>query len=289
MSIGVVVVAAGVRAGGHGGSATVIIGAALVGLASSLSPRRAAAVLMPLALLLGLRVGPALAGTSTARWLAVVLGLAGAGLALLPAIAPRRASLPFCAALVPWTLAAAIGPLSGTPVAARALAVGAVLAVALGGPLAVLAALPGAALVVYAVADGHGWPKPVLAGLLVATLLGLTSGRAVPTTARLRVVDTAVLAAGAWFVLRPTSWTWTRVSGLRAYTDGTALAAAVVVLAGVLLAIAGRRLATEPLTPWIVGDDERAAFPAARVEVAVVAAALLMGLVAAALVRSASL
>ena len=288
VSIGVVVVAAGVRAGGHGGAAAVIIGAALVATASSLSPRRTATVLMPLALLLGLHVGPALAGTSTARWLAGVLGIAGAGLALVSAIAPRFAP-GVGAALVPWTLAAAIGPLAGLPVAARALAAGTVIALALGGPLALLAAAPGAAMLVYAIADGHGWTQPMLAVLLVATLVGLTSGQAGPATARLRVVDTVVLAAGAWFVLRPTSWAWARVAGLRAYSDGTVLAAAVTLIAGVLLTIGGARLATEPLAPWIVADEAQAASPSARVPVVMVAAAGLMGLVAAALVRSAAL
>ena len=285
-SIAVVVIAAGVRTGGHRGAAVVIIGAALVAIVSSYSPRRAATVLMPLALLLGLHVGPGLAGTSTARWLTVVLGIAGAGLALLPSIAPRCAAPAMCAALVPWTLAAAVGPLAGTPVAARALAAGSVIALALGGPLALLAATPGAAVLAYAIADGHGWPRPVLAVLLVATVLGLTSAQAGQTAARLRGVDTMMLAAGVWFVVRPTSWAWTRLAGLRAYTDGTALAVVVAVIAGAVLTITGGRLATEPLTPWIVASEERAAVPSGRVGVVVVAAAVLMGLVAAALVRS---
>jgi hypothetical protein len=288
-SIGVVVIASGVRVGGDGGAAEVVIGAALVATASSNSARRSATVLMPLALLLALRVGPALAGTSTARWLAVVLGTAGAGLALLPAIAPGRVSLSVCVALVPWTLAAAIGPLPGTPVAARALAAGTVITLALGGPLALLSAAPGAAMFVFAVADGHGWVQLVLAVLLIATLLGLTSGRAGSATARVRVVDAVVLTAGAWFVLRPTSWTWARVAGLRAYSDGTALAVAVALIAGVLLTITGRRVATEPLTPWIVAEEERAVPPSTRAQVVMAAATVLMGLVAAALVRSAAL
>ena len=116
----VVVIAAGTRVGGNGGAATVIIGVAVVAIAASVSLRRAATVLVPIALLLGLRVGPALAGTSTARWLAVVLGVAGAGLAVLPTVVPACARSARCAALVPWTLAAAIGPLDGTPVARAA-------------------------------------------------------------------------------------------------------------------------------------------------------------------------
>jgi hypothetical protein len=288
MSIGVVVAATGVRAGGHGGAAAVIIGAVLVAVASSWSARRAVTVLTPLTLVLGLHVGPALAGTATARWLAVMLGIAGAGLALVPAIAPRRAPA-LCVALVPWTLAATIGPLAGTPPAARALAAGTVIALALGGPLALLAAAPGAAMFAYAVADGRGWPRPVLAALVAATLLGLVTGQTVRATARLRVVDTVVLAAGGWFVLRPTSWTWTRVEGLSAYSEGTALAAAVALIAGVLLAITGTPLATEPPTPWILTDDKQRASQSFRAELVVVAAAVVMGLVATALVRSARL
>jgi hypothetical protein len=290
MSIGVVVVAAGVRGGGHGGAATVIIGAALVAIASSLSPRRAATVVVPLALLIGLRVAPALAGTPSARWLALVLALAGAVLALAPVIAPRFHRSPaVCAALVPWTLAAAVGPLAGMSVAARALATGAVLAVALGGPLALLAAAPGAAMLMYAVADGHGWPRPVLAVLLVTTVVGLTSARAGQATARLRPIDAVVLAVGAWFVLRPTSWAWARAAGLRAYTDGTVLAAAVALIAVVVVTVSGARIATERLTPWIVSDEDQTASSSGGVEMVMVAATVLMGLLAAALVRSASL
>ena len=188
---------------------------------------------------------------------------------------------------MPWTLAAAIGPLAGTPVAARALAAGTVIALALGGPLALLAVVPGTAVLVYTVADGNGWLRPVLGVLVVATLLGLTSGQPGATiTARLRVVDALVLAAGAWFVVRPSSWAWTRVEGLRAYGDGTVLAAAMALIAGVVLTITGGRLAGEPLLSWIVADEEQAASRSARVDVVTLTAVVVMGLVAAALVRS---
>jgi hypothetical protein len=194
-----------------------------------------------------------------------------------------------CAALVPWTLAAAVGPLAGTPVAARALAAGTVIALILGGPLALLAATPGVAVLAYAIADGHGWPRPALGLLVVATAFGLTARQVRATTAvGLRAVDALVLAAGAWFVLRPSSWTWTRVDALRAYSDGTALAGAVALIVGVLLALAGGgHIAVEPLMPWFVADGEpNAAGRPARVDVVTVAAVVLTGLVAAALVRS---
>lgn len=287
LSIGVVVIAAGARAGGNGGSVAVIVGAALAGIASSVSPRRAATVLLPIALLLGLRVGPTLAGTSTARWLAVVLGVAGAGLALLPAVVPACARSARCAALVPWTLAAAIGPLAGTPVAARALAAGTVIALVLGGPLALLAAAPGAAVFVYAVADGNGWARPVIALLLAATVLGLTSGQAQETTpARLRIVDALALALGVWFVVLPESWGWTRVEALRAYSDGTALAGAVASIVAVLVAIRAGGVTADPFLPWILTSEEETAAPSARLDVVMVTVVVVMGLLAAALVRS---
>lgn len=289
MSVGAVVIGAGVRTGGHGGAISVVVGGVLVATTGSLSARRAPTVVVPLALLITLHVGPQLSGTSGARTLAVVLGLCGAGLALLPSIVPRCASPALCAPLVPWIAAAAVGPISGTPSAARALAAGAVIVLALGGPLAVLATVPGVALLAYAIVDGHGWPRIVLAVLLAVTAVGLTNARAATGSVRLRPVDGAMTAAGIWFVVRPTSWTWTRVSGLSAYSDGTALAAAAALIAGVLLTISGGRVPPEPLTPWIIGEDPTAARPSARVDVGIVAAAALMGLIAAALVRSARL
>ncbi|MEY2449366.1 MAG: hypothetical protein QOH79_2842, partial [Acidimicrobiaceae bacterium] len=91
LSIGVVVAAAGVRSGGDRGAAAVIVGATLVAIAASVSPRRPVTVILPLALLLGLHAAPQLTGTSSARWLAVALGVAGAALALVPRIVPRCA------------------------------------------------------------------------------------------------------------------------------------------------------------------------------------------------------
>jgi hypothetical protein len=97
------------------------------------------------------------------------------------------------------------------------------------------------------------------------------------------------VAAGVWLVVRPTSWTWTRVSGLSAYSDGTALAAASALIAGVMIALARGHIAAEPFARWIIEEDSVAVRPSARVEVGIVAAAALMGLVAASLVRSARL
>lgn len=287
LGAGAVAIAAGARAGGDGGAVAVVAGVALVGTVASLSTRRAATVLVPVALVLGLRVGPALAGTSAARPLAVALGLAGAGLALLPFVAPGCGRWARGSALVPWTLAAAVGPLAGTPVAARALAAGVVIVLVLGGPLAVLSALPGAALLVYAVADGNGWPRPVLGLLFAVTVLGLTYGHEDPAAfARVRVVDALALATGVWLVVLPETWGWMRVEGLRTYTDGTALATAVAVAAATLYTITGGRLAAEPFVRSVVAGDEHVVPQRVRVDVVMVVAVVLMGLVAAALVRS---
>jgi len=120
-----------------------------------------------------------------------------------------------------------------------------------------------------------------------------TAVRADARPGPLRAVDGLLLLAGAWLVVRPTSWTWIRADGLRAYSDGTALALATALISGVAMTIAGGRFATEPLVPWLVaGDDGKEGLDGdrpARFDTAAVTAVALMGLVAAALVRSARL
>jgi hypothetical protein len=286
---GLVVAAAGLRAGDRGGVTAVVIGVGIIATAASLVPRRSLVVVVPAALLLGVRVGPTLVGTSTARWLAVGLGVGGAALAMTPAFVGRLAGPAFGAVLVPWSLAAAVGPVVGTTPAARPLAAGAVLALALGGALSLLAAVPGVAVLVYALADGHGWPRAALSAFAGATLIGLVlQGPRGRGATRLRVVDGAALALGVWFFVRPTSWAWTRIGELRAYSDGTLLAMASALIAGVLLTTSGRRLDYTPLAPWLVtsADDGPVL---GKVNVLSVAIAALTGLLAAALVRSARL
>ncbi|MEY2453515.1 MAG: hypothetical protein QOD92_3089 [Acidimicrobiaceae bacterium] len=289
ISVGVVLTAVGVRVGDRSGAVTLIVGTAVIAVAASLSPRRAVNMLVPVSLVLALRVGPQLAGTAEARWLAVALALAGVGLAVVPAIPRWRATSLGVAALVPWALVSTIGPLAGMPVAARALAVGTVLALTLGGPLALLAAAPGTAMVASALAGGDGWPRPVLALLAIATVIGLTTGSSRPVAPRSRAVDGVAALAASWFVLRPTSWTWTRVEGLQAYSDGTVLAAATALIAGVALAISGAHLIPEPIAPWVLADDEHDSLPPARVDLLLMSAVALMGIIAAALLRSARL
>jgi hypothetical protein len=293
---GVLAAAAGTRAGGHSGVTAVVLGAAAVGVVASIAPRRSTTLLAPIALVVGLHAGSHLAGTSNARWLAVVLGLAGAALVAVPRFVSRFAWASPVAALVPWTLAAAVGPLSGASFAARPLAAGVVIALALGGPLALLASLPGAAMLAYAIADGQGWARPALAALLIATVFGVTAVARAETVTRVKVraVDAIVMLAGAWFVARPTAWTFARVEGLRAYTDGAALAVAAALITGVAVAASGYALAVEAATPWLLVEAEPAApnegsLPPSRVEVIAIAAAALTGLVVVALVRSARL
>jgi hypothetical protein len=193
------------------------------------------------------------------------------------------------AALVPWTLAATVGPLAGMPMAARALAAGTVLALALGGPLALLAAAPGAAMLATALADGDGWSRPVLALLAVVTVIGLTTSSTGTGVPRARAVDAVAAMAATWFVLRPTAWTWARVEGLQAYSDGTVLAAASALIVGVVLGITRARFVPEPIGPWMLADDGPDSRPPTRVDVVLVSAVALMGIVAAALLRSARL
>jgi hypothetical protein len=304
LSGGIVVVAAGVRTGGRGGSTAVIVGAALVAIVGALVPRRARVIVVPAALALGVRVGPSLSETSSARWLALMLGIAGAALALVPVML-RRSNVEWlmlrsrrfplhirpalCAAVAPWALAAAVGPLAGTTVAARALAAGAVLALLLGGQLALLAAVPGAAVFVYAVADGHGWPRAALAVLLLATIVGATWRRPLTEGARLAVADAVALVLTAWLVIRPTAWAWMRVGDLQAYREGALMALAAALIAGVLLTISGGRLELAAIAPGFVGGGDEDVPDAGGLWVVTLAIVVAMGLLAAALVRSARL
>ncbi|MEY2434685.1 MAG: hypothetical protein QOC92_4410 [Acidimicrobiaceae bacterium] len=288
---GVVVAAAGLRAGGRGGVTAVVVGVALVATVAALVSRRSLVVVIPAALVLGIRLGPALAGTSTGRWLAVALAVGGAALVLVPAVVRGFASPAYGAVLVPWTLVAAVGPVAGTTTGTRPLAAGAVVALALGGTLSLLAAVPGSAVLTYALADAHGWPRATLSLLLGATLFGLAlrRPRADGGAARLRVVDGAALALGVWFVVRPTSWAWTRLGDLRAYSDGTVLALASALIAGVLFTGTRSQLEYAPLAPWLVAADHDDRPVGATVNVLAVAVSVLTGLIAAALVRSARL
>jgi hypothetical protein len=282
----VVGAAAGVRTGGTGGAAAVVLGVGALATAAALAPRRSLMVVTPAALLVGLRVGATLTADPTGRRTAVVLGAAAALLAVAPLVVPRRWWPAPAAALKPWALVAATGSLPGVAAASGALAVGALLAGMLGGPVGVVAALPGGAVLAHALANGAGGARAVVSLLLVATVGGLVMARPAAPAPRVRRVDAAVAALAAWFVVRPTSWTVARIGDVRAYTSGVPLAAAAAVVAGAALVVSGCALVSAPLAPWIVAPDVEDSAVTARVQTVTVAAAALLGLVAAALVRS---
>src|SRR5205814_4688073 len=135
---------------------------------------------------------------------------------------------------------------------ARVLAAGAVFALLLGGPLALLAGLPGAALLVPAIADGGGWPRAALGLLLAATLAGLLLGRPAATRVHLRVVDGITLALTAWLVVRPTAWAWAHVADADAYSDGTVLALASALIAGVFVTARRGSFDLTEVGPWLL-------------------------------------
>jgi hypothetical protein len=285
-AVGVVAAAVGVHNGGRGGAAVVVLSAAVLAVLGSV-PRRAIGVIAPLALVLALRVAPELAGQSAARATAVVLGIAAVIAATASVTSSRWTVQARCAALAPWALVAAIEPVPGTGGAARALVAAAVLALLLGGPLASLAALPGGAVLVYAIADGDGWVRATLALLLALTLAGLLRPDVSPTGRRIRAVDGVGAALGGWLVVRPSAWTWMHISDVTAYEEGTAIAVAVALLLGVVLAGQGAALDRAAVPPWLVVDDTEAVpSGAARLPTVV---GIATGIVVALLLRSARL
>jgi hypothetical protein len=283
---GLVLAGVGLHTGDHRGAVLVLAGVTAIAVAGALVPRDALVVLVPAALVLGLRVAPALDAGSVSRWTAVGLGVAGVALA-----AVRRPW--WCAALIPWTLAAGAGALPGTAGAGPALAAGAVLALALGGQAAVLAAVPGAALFTYALVDGDGWVRPALAVLLGATVVGLSMAQSASDgeAQAWRWIDSVPAVAGAWLVLRPTSWTFLRVDDLSAYVEGTAFAIAAGLIGGVAAIASGRFTVTElrPLFVRSTVEPSEAGAVEPGVEIAPVLLVVVTGIIAAALVRSARL
>jgi len=280
------VAAVGVHNGGRGGAIAVVLSVAVLAVLASV-PRRAIAVVVPVSLVLGLRVAPEIAGQSSARVTAVVLGVVAVAATVVSMTGDRWSWPARCAALAPWALVAAIAPVPATVGASRALAAAAVLALLLGGPLASLAALPGVAVLVYAIADGEGWIRAVLALLVALTLAGLLRPDVAPTGRRVRLVDGVGAVLGAWLLARPSAWTWVHISDVSAYEEGTAIGIAVALLVAVALAGQGAALDGTAVPPWLLVDDARATpTGAARVPVAV---AVATGIVVALLLRSARL
>ena len=287
------IAAGGVRWGDERGTVLVAIGAGLAGAVAARSPRQPLVVLLPVGLLVALRVVPGLGAGTTGRATAVALAAAAAAVVVLPRVLRRLAAWSSApAALALWTVAAAIGAVESSGVAARPLAVAAVLALALGGPLSLVSAVPGLALLAYALADGAGWARAALVAALVATIgAALSDWHPDHGKATLRPVDAIAAALAAWFLLRPTSWAWVGARGLGDYDEGIAIAAAVALAVAVAATARGARVAVAPLTALLVGAPPRdvGGDEAPRAPRVAIAATALLGLVAAALVRSARL
>jgi hypothetical protein len=297
VATGVVVAAIGVHAGGRGGAALVLVACAVIVVAGTESPRSPLVVVVPVALTEALRVGPAVASSSAGRWVAVAFALAGLLTVAAPAISERAPAFPFVTAIALWTLVAAAGPYAGALDAARPLAAATVLVLMLGGPLALLATLPGAVVLVDAIAGGSGIGRFALAACAFGAFALAGSEivhehspeRSGAPRPRPEPLDAVAIALSAWLVLRPTAWSWLRLTGLRAYTQGVALATASGLLAGVALFILGATWqGPVPVRLMLDCGTSPPSAPAQVRRVTAVAAGA-MGIVAALLVRSARL
>ena len=164
-----------------------------------------------------------------------------------------------------------------------------VLALLLGGPLALIASVPGAAVLVSSLADGQGWPRPVLGVLVALTLAGVLRGASAGTRARLRPVDGVALALAVWLVVRPTAWTWAHASLDRAYDEGTVVALASGLIATAMLRARDSSLSLTPVATWLVVDDEAPTEARSRIATPVAVVTVALGIAAALLLRSARL
>jgi hypothetical protein len=282
VAAGIALLALGTRIGGSGGARLVVVTAAVVGaVAVGTQLRSSIALLTPVAFVFGLRAAPLVPSIG----MAIAFSAVGALL-----VAQRVRPLPPAVALVAWTMAAAVAPIGAAP-AARALAAATVLVLATGGPAAVIAAVPGAVVLAHALAATTHWERGPLALAAAITIAGVSRGPTTATAGRLRLADALPLALAAWLVVRPTSWTWLRVTDLDAYIDGITIAVAVGMAATVATAAAGRVVAIGEVAAWTLGPEQRsdpahdAGENGARASVLAVGAVAAIGLLAVALVR----
>lgn len=257
-------------------------GSAMVAAASSLRPRRAVGLLLPIALAVGVPAAAVLGDAGEA--VAVVLMLLATASAVMWAVGPRspRGDVrPLVGALALASLAAAAVPTTGVPgsgatvagvqaaglPAAWLLAAAAVITAVALVPVAAFSAVPGAAaLAVVLIAD----PEPIHL-MLVALAVAATIAGAVavhrpsfPTSDQVDDPEPSAvlgpllaaipaLGAGLWLVVDPEGWSWVGEVNLFGWTDTVAVAVA----GGLIFAVAG--LATGrsavPGLPRLAGPD----------------------------------
>ena len=200
-----------------GGGALVALGAAAVVVGAGARVRRTGVVLLPLALLLGVQAD------------------AGAGIGVALAVSAALATVRPAVCLGLWALAAA----TVSPTAALLVAAAAVVGAAWLHPFLTLAALPGAAAVVYAATQDTSSSR-----LALALLAALTVARLWPDErAADDVVDdapspptVAAVAVGAWLVLAPETWGWADAPGLESWGTGVLYASGAAALAAFVVA-----------------------------------------------------
>lgn len=181
------------------------IGCAVIAGASAARARRVGSVVLPAALVLGIASGGG-------GRVSVALGVAGAVLASRPAVA-----------LAMWSLAVAA---AGASAGASLLGASAVLLAVVVNPIAAVAALPGAASSVAALADAGDRTAVVLSLLAVVTVYRLVHARADARAGMPSPATTAALAAEAWLLVAPQTWSWAGAADLRGWRTGVLIAAA---------------------------------------------------------------
>lgn len=264
------------------GGLLLVGGSAMVAAASSLRPRRAVGLLLPIALAVGVPAASVLGDAGEA--VAVVLMLLATASAVMWAVGPRspRGDVrPLVGTLALASLAAAAVPTTGVPgsgatlagvqaaglPAAWLLAAAAVITAVALVPVAAFSAVPGAAaLAVVLIADPEPTNLMLVALAVAATVAGAVAVHRpfFPTSDQVDDPELSAvlgpllaaipaLAAGLWLVVHPESWSWVGEVNLFGWTDTVAVAAA----GGLIFAVAG--LATGrsavPGLPWLAGPD----------------------------------
>lgn len=228
-----------------------VLGATALVVAATRRPRRSGAVLLPAGLWLGLAAGGALEHGGDAIALVLAAGAAAA---------PHAHG-----AVALWALAAAATPVEAAGAAAL-LAAAAVIAATSLHPRAALAAAPGAAALAAALVDDGSPARAALAllgAVTVARLWRTDLDDVDLLPGRPSLPATLALAAGAWLLLAPETWTWAGDTRLTGWGTGILLAAlGGAVGAYVAISMRGEDLplpAVDVADPsYRPGDDRRA-------------------------------